>query len=64
MYQRIDPDGHNQLSLDEIKDFMRNDKAVKKKDGYITTPSGHKHMQQITEGCNMLIIYRGDTRDP
>ena len=58
MYAQVDPDGHSYNILDGIIDHSKDESAVDKSSGYVTTKSGQKRLRKSTKGWKLLVAWK------
>ena len=56
---QVDDKGHRHLMIDEIEDHRKDQDAVSKEQGTITTPSGLQRKKKTTKGWEFYVRWKG-----
>ena len=58
IYAQVDEEGYTHHMLDEIVDHMKDDTAVSREEGFITTKTGRKLPKRTTKGWKFLYQWK------
>ena len=62
-YSEVDNEERKFLTLKEIKNYQKGNRALSAKDGFITSKNGNKVPNEITVGWGLLVEWNNETSD-